>query len=130
MHDDLNEDLLTLLALAVFADKRVFASEIEAFVTAATKLLNIEAASSDVFEQAAFNWFEQNRGFIQTKLTSQGFEQWFLGLLDGLQGIENKAEILGYLREISEADQDVHVSEKALVVLAAKRWSVSPLAAS
>lgn len=124
MNKDVNEDLLTLLAIAVHADKKIYASEIEAFVSVALRVLDVESVDTKEFEQALHAWFDHNRDTVKAKLNAADFENWFVDLVDSLIEVSNKKEILDSLEEISRADEDEHVSEKALVVLTAQRWNV------
>ena len=121
------EDILTLLSIAIFADKRVFLSEIQIFTRSVSSLKLSHLDFSTVTEARALNWFELNRDNLEQKfsLPTGQFEAWLCPIL---ARIRNHADIgaLKYLMQlIFEADGEVHISEKALLALLEREWSLT-----
>ena len=113
-------NILNLIAATIFADKHVYDSEIEAFVKTTSKL-NL---GQDLSETQLSNWYEANKSNIRQKLASPFFKDWFYELLDQLSEIPDKASIINVMREVSKADGEVHISERALITLAERHWGM------
>jgi hypothetical protein len=123
---DMN-DVLLLLGVAIFADKRVLASEVEVFTKSVSRLKLAELDFSIVSEAKALSWFELNRDLIQSKfkLPRADFETWFLPILSRIRQ-HSDIEALKYLLQlIFEADAEVHVSEIALMKLVEREWDIT-----
>lgn len=119
------DNVLTILALTVFADKRVFANEIDSFINSARNLEALSNSEIDVSPAKLLVWFEAHKEGIKARM-NQGaaFEHWLNPILDSLTGHPDKHAILNRMIKISKADGEIHVSEKALMVLAANRWKI------
>jgi len=117
-------DVLCLLAITIFADKRVFAQEIEAFLKGSQSLESIYKMDEKVSEARLLMWFESNNSDIRQKILTPDFEPWFNRLLNRLNRIEDKQPILDIMNDIAWADKDYHVSEKALNVLTTGHWGL------
>ena len=117
-------DILSLIAASIFADKRVYASEIEAFVKASRKLKPLRAAQPKLSEAGLLQWYEANKDEIRQKVITPYFKDWFYDLLSRLNHIEDKQSILDAMQKVSMADGSVHVSERALMALAKRYWGM------
>lgn len=117
--------LLSLLASAIFADKRTYASEVTMFVKSAKRLQAAGHLDPKLSEAAILMWYEVNKDAIRQKMVQPHFEAWFYQILDKLAYISEKRLILEVMCDIAEADGDVHVSETALIALAARRWRLA-----
>lgn len=113
------EAVLTLIALSIFADKRVFSSEITAFVRSAEKINDHLASDIAISEAKLLNWFENNRARLSEKITSNStdFKEWFEETLVELSKFSNRDLVLDVVNKIAMADGELHISEKALQVL-------------
>ncbi len=113
------EALLTICALSIFADKRVFASEITAFVQSAAKINTKVESDIVVTEAKLLMWFELNRVHLHDKVSLKpvGFKHWFETVLSDLKGFKDAEFVVEILNYISLADGELHVSERALSVL-------------
>lgn len=118
------DDLLSLLALMVFADTRVIEDEISAFVRLADKLQIARSMDPKLSEARLAIWFETNREQVQSAFEEDGFEAWLYERLDRLKPLPDKISILAVLCDIASSDGEVHVSEKALIKLTADRWGI------
>ena len=118
------DDLLSLLALMIFADKRVLENEISAFVRLADKLQVAREIEPKLSEAKLSVWFETNKEQLQAVLTRDDFETWLYERLDRLKPLPDKISILAVLCDIASSDGEVHVSEKALIKLTADRWNI------
>ena len=87
-------DVLTLLAFTIFADKRIFASEVQAFMTAAQSLPHFQNSDVKMSEARLLAWFEENRLPLRKRHNDGEFGPWFTALLARLRTIEYKNEIL------------------------------------
>jgi len=118
-------DLLSLLAATIFADKRVFAQEIETFLKAAEDIREIRNTNETVSEAKLLSWFDANADNIRNKLQTPEFESWFYACLDRLGELDDKQALMSIMQDIAKADDDFHISEKALIVLTASYWNLS-----
>lgn len=121
------EDILFLLGVAIFADKRVYASEIEIFTRSVSQLKLSDLDFSVVSEARALSWFTLNRELIETKfkLPRDDFERWFVPILGRIRQHAD-IEALKYLMQlIFEADNEVHISEVALMKLIEREWGLA-----
>lgn len=125
MFTEQEDDLLTLLAVTIFADKRVFAREIEAFLHS-SKTLNLGAGrSKKVNQDTLLLWFEANRQELKAIHTRDDFADWFADLTRRLAAYPDKEKLLGIMNDIARSDGEVHVSETALMVLCARNWNIN-----
>lgn len=118
------DDLLSVLALMIFADKRVLDDEVRAFVRLADRLQVARAIEPRLSEAKLSVWYETHKDELKAVLERPNFEDWFYEKLDSLKSIPDKLPIMGVLCDIASSDGEVHVSERALVTLAAQRWGI------
>lgn len=119
-----DDDILTLLATTIFADKRVYAREIETFLTAA-QTLNVGAERTQpVTQSTLLLWFEANRDELSKIHKRDDFAAWLHDLIDRLSDYPNKDGFFDMMHKISISDGEVHVSETALSVICAERWNL------
>lgn len=116
------KDILSLIAAAVFADKRVFATEIDVFIKTTSKLKIVTHLAPKISEAKLLAWYEMNKDEIRKRLETPYFKDWFYDLLERLKDIPDKSEILKTMHAISLADGDIHVSERALMALSERYW--------
>ena len=111
--------VLKVIALSIFADKRVLSSEITAFVESAELIQ--ENVNSDIVitEAKLLLWFELNRADLREKISLKvtEFEKWFVSLLEDLPVLPNKRFMTEAVERISNSDGEFHISEKALEVI-------------
>ena len=119
------DDLFSLLALMIFADKKVVEDEVRAFVRLANELQVARDLEPRLSEAKLSIWYEENKSGIKAIFEGPNFETWFYKKLDLLKDIPNKLAVLGVLCDIASADGEVHVSEKALVKLTAQSWGIA-----
>ncbi len=124
MISDQLHDLLSLLAATIFADKRVFATEIETFLKATENIKQIRKTEETISEAKLLSWFDSNADIIRSKLQTSEFEPWFYGCLNRLDGLHDKQSLIDVMTKIAKADDEFHISEQALVVLTAKNWNL------
>lgn len=118
-------NILSLIAATIFADKRVYASEIEVFGKATAKLKALQESKPKLSETKILVWYEMNKDDIRRKITAPYFKDWFYDLLEQLSDVQDKQSILDIMQKISLADGDVHVSERALMALAKRYWGIN-----
>ena len=116
------KDILSLFAATVFADKRVFATEIDVFIKTTSKLKIVTHLAPKISEAKLLAWYEMNKDEIRKKLEMPYFKDWFYDLLERLKDIPDKSEILETMHAISLADGEIHVSERALMTLSERYW--------
>lgn len=119
--------VLTVIALSVFADKRVLSTEITAFVKSADVIQKKVQSDIPVTEAKLLLWFELNRMEIRDKMSlgPVGFKRWFETLMTELVSISDKTFISDLVRLISHADGELHVSERALAVMLENKFKSS-----
>lgn len=119
------DDLLSILALMIFADKRVHDNEVRAFVRLADKLQVARDIDPRLSEASLVNWYQENAANLRAVIEESNFESWFYSRLDRLKSLPNKLSVLSVLCDIASSDGEVHVSEKALIKLTAQRWDIA-----
>ena len=117
-------DLLSLLAVTIIADKRVLSEEIDSFVEASNALYIARVMEPQLTEAKLLTWYEENKDELKQNVKSPGFEKWFYGCLDRLNHIRDKQAVLKVMADIANSDGELHVSERALMALAARYWNV------
>ncbi|MEP1231007.1 MAG: hypothetical protein ABJG88_10060 [Litorimonas sp.] len=122
MFDENTHDLLSLFAVMVAADKCVYAVEIQMFSKVTIEFFEKTNVHSAPSEARLFMWFDMNREAIKSHLTQDGFENWFVNLLAKVSKIYPVEHVTDALRKIARADNEVHISEAALMVLVEKFW--------
>jgi len=121
------EDILTVLAVGVYADKRIFASEIQAFTRSVSSVALSRRENSTVTGAQALLWFEMNKDEIRDKFEGPRpeFDAWIIPILERVSEHGNIDELIGILDIISVADDEFHISEKAFIVLVQKIWGLN-----
>ena len=119
------EHILSLLTATVFADKRVFSEEINVFLKGAARLDILRYNKTKMSETKLLLWYETNKASVKEKMVTPYFKDWFYDLLEKLSDVEDKDAILSVMEDISQADGELHVSERALSALAARYWDVT-----
>jgi hypothetical protein len=113
-----------VIAVTIFADKRVFAKEIETFLKMSEKVQRLRNSDDSLSEAKLLSWFDSNSAIIRDKIQTPKFESWFYGCLDRLNGLYDMQAIIDIMSEIAKSDDDFHISEQALIVLTANHWNV------
>ncbi len=118
------ENILTLISAAIFADKRIYASEVDSFIQSAGSLEVLTRLAPRLSEAKLISWYEMNKDEVRENLSTPYFKDWFYELLDALSEIPEKQSIVEAMRDVAEADGEIHVSERALIVLAERHWGL------
>ena len=125
MLENKSNSLMGLLAMTMFADKKVLSQEIRAFVNSVKYLQCTGVLDDSMSEADIIMWYELNKDELKTKVTGKGFEVWLQNCLADLSPLTNKSAVLIAMGDIANSDDEIHVSEMALVALVAKRWNVA-----
>ena len=125
------EALLRIIALSIFADKRVLSDEITTFVESADLIQSHVNSDIVISETKLLLWFELNRDELQDKMTlgPVGFKRWFEDTIAELPVLSDKRFITDIIGEISKADNEFHISEKALGIMLDRAFGNSSAAA-
>lgn len=101
--------VLKVIALSIFADKRVLSEEITAFVESADLIQSKVNSDITISETKLLLWFELNRAELQNKMTlgPAGFKHWFENLLSELPVLSDKSFITDIIGRIANADQEL-----------------------
>ena len=71
------------------------------------------------------SWFDTHRTELKAELEQRNtFDNWIDKILDDLSDHPEKPAILNRMIKISKSDGEVHVSEKALIVITARHWNI------
>ena len=116
--------LLSLLTAMIFADKRVFAKEVESFLQASRRISDIRESDETISEAKLLSWFDENAEGIRKMLKTPDFEPWLNKRLSQLDGIYDKQALMTMMSDIANADSEFHISEQALLVLTARHWNL------
>ena len=118
------DDLLSLFAAVIIADKRVFAQEIDVFLKATSTLKTALDIQPNLSEARILSWYEMNKDAVREEVTGPYFRSWLYDRLDRLAHIKSKQDILDIMNKISLADGELHSSESSLMSLTARRWKL------
>lgn len=119
------QNILKLLALTVFIDKRVYANEIDAFMKSTENLDALTQLDNALTPAKLLEWFEANQHDLKTQLSETSeFKSLLRPILDDLADHKEKHAILNRMIKISKADDEFHKSEENLISLTAKHWDV------
>ena len=121
--DDVTQSVLELLAVTMFADKKVLASEIQAFVANVQWLQNDYVLKTSLSEGEIIKWYEANKDAMRALIQPGNFEAWMDIKVEELKDFPDKHLLLRAMDKIAHADGEKHISEKALEVLTAKKWA-------
>lgn len=119
-----NAALLSLLTATIMADRRIFEEEISALISTVKTLHREGVITTPLSEARILTWYELNRDHIKSKLTGASFSSWLYTCLDRLRPVEKKHSVLNAMKTIADADGEVHVSERALIVLTSRHWNI------
>ena len=122
--NDLN-NILSLIVATIFADKRIYDSEIDTFVKSTASLKIAKKLEPKLSRTRLLVWYDANQNDIRKKLETPYFKDWFYDLLDKLSEVQGKRAILKVMDDIARADGEVHVSERALITLAQRHWGIT-----
>ncbi len=117
------QSVLELLAMTMFADKQVLAVEIQAFVDIILRFQYENVLKTDLSEADIIAWYEDHKANLVQIVQHGAFEPWIENKIETLKDFPDKHLLLRAMNEIASADGEVHVSEKALEVLTAKKWA-------
>ena len=125
MLENKSDSLIGLLAMTMFADKKVLSQEIKAFVYGVKHLQSTHVLKTNLSEAEIIMWYELNKAELKSKVTGIGFEEWLYNRLKHFEPIDDKQAILSTMRDIADSDDAVHISEKAFLVLVANHWNMA-----
>jgi hypothetical protein len=122
---DLN-DILLILTVGIYADKKIHSSEIEVFIKSVSRLNLSKRDIPTISEAKALAWFEMNKDNVRHIFNAprSEFEKWFIPILERVGSHADKEALLHLLNMIFLADREVHISETALMVLIKRVWSL------
>jgi len=122
---DMN-DIFLLLAVGIYADKKLYASEVEIFVKSVSRIKLSTVDNAKVSEAKALAWFEMNRADVKSKfdLPRSDFDEWFIPILKRIRKHAELDALKHMLQMIFLADNEVHVSEIALMTLVEREWGI------
>ena len=125
MQSDLH-DILMLLAVGVFADKRIHSSEIEVFIKSVSRLELSNRDLPKISEAKALSWYEMHKDEVRRRFAGPRaeFDEWFIPILNRVGTHADKIVLIDLLDMIFLADNEVHNSEKALMVLIKRVWNL------
>jgi len=115
-----DQSILELLAMTIFADKQIFAAEIRAFTKSVLLLQEQGVIETQMSEANVILWYETHKDELQSLLQTERFENWMDAKIIALQTLSNKVMVLEAIEYIAKSDEEEHISEKALRVLASR----------
>lgn len=119
-------DILMVLAVGVFADKKVLSSEIQVFIRSVSRVQLSKRDIPMISEAKALTWFEMNKDEVRQKFAGprSEFDAWFVPILERVGEHANKEACLHLLNMIFLADREIHNSETALMALIKRVWNL------
>lgn len=115
--------VLNLIAATILADKRIYACEVETFLREASSLNLIKELEPEISETKLLKWYELNKDAIESNLSTPYFKDWLYSILNQLSTVPQKESILAVMKKIAKADDEVHISERALISLTERYWA-------
>ena len=118
------EDILTVLAVGIFADKKIISTEMQVFIRSVSSVQLSTLDLNRVSGARALSWFEMNKDFIREKFDGPRpeFDAWLIPILERISQHVDKDEFKKLLNEIFLADDELHISESAMTVLVNMVW--------
>lgn len=120
-------DILTVLAVGIFADKKIHSSEIQVFIKSVSSVKLSKNHVEQISEARALTWFEMNKDIVRAKFSGprSEFDSWLIPILQRVGEQADKDTMLHLLNEIFLADNEFHISETALMVLIQRVWGLA-----
>lgn len=120
------KDVLTVLAVGIFADKKIHSSEIMVFMQSASRLKLSKHEMPTLSEAKVLNWYEMNKDVVTAKFSGprSEFDAWFVPILERVGEHADRDAMLQLLNKIFWADNEVHNSEAALMALVHRVWNL------
>jgi len=123
VNDTDTQNVLELLAMTMFADKRVLSEEIKVFVASVQTFQTENILPSTLSEAEIIHWYEDHKTRLIDIAKHSAFEDWINQKIDDLAAFPDKHRLLQAMDDIARADGNVHFSEQALVILATRKWA-------
>jgi len=114
--------ILTLLAVTVMVDQRVYKEEVDCFVEQALALKDDVSPDMLFSRKMVFDWFVVHRDEIKTWLGEPEPHTRILRHILALGENPHRAKFLDAMYAVAMADNDYHKSEVGTLALAAKHW--------
>ena len=120
-------DILMVLTVGIYADKKIHSSEIEVFIKSVSRMNLSNQNIPKLSEAKALAWFEMNKDHIRHIFAGprSEFDAWFIPILNRVGTHANKPALLHLLNMIFLADNEVHVSETALMTFVKRTWKLN-----
>lgn len=116
--------ILTLLAITVIIDKKIYKEEVDTFV-AESVALKEELSPDMIFsKKMVFDWFVVHRDEIAKWLEDPESHTQILKHILALGENPNRGKILSSMYAIAISDQKYHRAESDTISMAAKHWNV------
>ena len=117
-------NILSLIAATIFADRHTYPSEIEVFISATAKLKMFKGMKPKMSEARLNKWYDANSEAVRAHILTPFYKDWLYALLDQLSDISGKTELVEVMRKISVADGKVHINERSLIMLTQRHWGL------
>lgn len=117
------DDILSLIALVIFADKHVHLAEIESFIAAA-RHPHLSKRFGNMNAIALRAWYDAHKISLLSHMRRDDFSHWFRGCLDRITDPVDRAAILSVMSEIALSDQEFHKMEQSLIHFTAYHWNM------
>jgi len=126
LHTEMH-DIMTVLAVGIFADKKIHSSEIKVFIKSVSSIKLSNHDLPTISEAKALTWFEMNKDLVRAKFEGprSEFDKWLIPILKRVGENADKDAFRRLLNEIFMADNEVHNSEAALMVLIERVWGLT-----
>lgn len=119
-------DILMVLTVGIYADKKVHSSEVEVFIKSVSRIDLTKTHTPKLTETKALAWFEMNKDHVRHIISGprSEFDAWFIPILERVGRDADKPALLHLLNMIFFADHEMHVSETALMTLIRRVWKL------
>lgn len=118
-------NVIALLTMAIFADRRVLSQEVQALIETVLRLQHDGILSSNHSEASLLLWYENNKHEFIGILQKGEFESWLESTLLELAEFPHKTRLFEAILAIARSDNEEHVSEQALAMLVARHWDIA-----
>ena len=116
-------DVMTLLAVMVVVDGKVFKEEVDTFIEEAIKLSELVGLEASFSKKLAFDWYVTRRTDIKKICAISEPSAQVIALIKALKESPHRFAVLASMNKIALADQNFHPAEFNTLSLAGKEWN-------
>lgn len=118
------DQVLTLLAIVILIDDKVYPEEVETFSKAVQKISEQIDPNILFTPSMASGWFRDNRESILRKLRNETSDSLIDSIIQKLRSYNGHKDVFFNMIRIAHADQEYHQTEHAVIKMASEAWNI------